>query len=108
MRRVNADFKGLQPVAVPQAFEGKAVAGRRLETIKIREGWRHAAGLAQPGKQHAGFFKQRVTALADALAQGGSVWLGGCFQALAAGCEFPAVKGATQAAALFGAFTAAK
>ena len=31
MRRVDADLEGLQPVAMPQALEGEAVAGRRDE-----------------------------------------------------------------------------
>ncbi len=108
VRRVYADLEGLQPVGVPQALEGKAVRGRRGETVKRGEGRRRAALVAQPGKQHAGFFNDRIAALAHALAQLAAGGLGRCFQATAVGGEFPAVKRAAQAAALFQAFAPAE
>ena len=103
VRRVNAHFQRLQPVAVPQAFEGKAVAGRGFKAVERGEGRRRAALGAEPSKQGAGFLHQRVTALANAAAQLAARRLAWCLQALAADVKFPAVKRAAQAIALVAA-----
>jgi hypothetical protein len=55
VRGVDAHLEGLQPVAVPQALEGEAVAGRRGEGVERRQRGRRQACLgAQPGPHHAG------------------------------------------------------
>ena len=100
MRRIYTDFKSLQPVGVPQAFEGKAVAAGCFEAVKSGEGRRNAALVTQPGKQNATFFNHRVTALFDAVTQFAACGLGRCFQATAIGRKLPAMKRAAQAATL--------
>ena len=39
MRGIDADLERLQPVALPQALEGEAVAGRREKAIECRQRW---------------------------------------------------------------------
>ena len=77
MRRVDAHLERLQPVAVPQALEGKAVRGRRGKAVEARG---RAGGDAsfgpEPAEQHAGLLQQRVAALLDALAQRAAGGLG--------------------------------
>ena len=103
MRRVDAHLERLQPVAVPQPFEGKAVRGRRGKTVKRREGRGRHILRAKPAEQHAGLFHQRVAALFDALAQRAARGLGRRVGAAAGGVELPAVEGAAQAVALVAA-----
>ena len=96
---VDADFKSLQPVATPQALEGKAVTGRRGKAVEGRQFGRRAVFRAEVGKDDAGHHAQRVAALAHALAQGAAHRFGRRFQALTAGRELPAVEGAADAVA---------
>ena len=73
--RVNADFNGLQPVGVPQAFKNKTVTAWRGKAVKGGQ-WRgDAVFIAEPSKQHATFFKHWVAALLDSVAQlaGGTI-----------------------------------
>ena len=76
MRRIDADLEGLQPVAVPQALEGEAVARRRDEGVERRQGRRHRALGAEPGEDDAGADLRRIAALADPGAQGRAGRLG--------------------------------
>ena len=108
MRGVNADFKSLQPVGVPQALEGKAVSGRSVKAVKGRKGRWCRVLVAQPRKQHATSFNHRVAALPDALAQFASGRFRRRFQAAPIGSKFPAMKRTAQAAALRCGFKAAK
>ncbi len=103
MRRVDADFKGLQPVAVPQAFEREAVGGRGFETVQCRKGRGRAAFGTEPAEQCPSLRHQRVAALADARAQRAARRLGRGLGALARHIELPAVKWAAQAVALVAA-----
>ena len=93
---VNAHLKGLQPVAVPQAFEGKSVGIRGGEAVKGRKRWGLRAFGAKPAKQHTAALHQRIATLLDLLAQGAAGGFGGCVSAKPFGVEFPAVKRAAQ------------
>ncbi len=103
VRRVDAHFKGLQPVAVPQTLEHEAVRSRRDKTVERREGRRRLSLRAEPGEQRTRLLHQRIAALADALAQRAAHRLGRGFGALASDIELPAMKGAAQAVALVAA-----
>ena len=76
MRWVNTDFKRLQPIGVPQAFESKTVACRGFKAVKRREGWWRFVCIAEPRKQHAALFNHWVAALLDAVAQFATCGLG--------------------------------
>ena len=102
MRRVNPHFKSLQPVAVPQALEGKGVGARCFKAVKGGEGRRCAALRPKPAKQNATFLHHRIAALLDAVTQFAASGFGRRLQALPAGGKLPPVKWATQAAALGG------
>ncbi len=93
MRRVDAHLEGLQPVAVPQALEGKAVRGRRGKAVEGGEGrGRHVFG-PEPAEQHAGLLQQRVAALLDALAQRAAGGLAGVSRHRPAASNFQPWKG---------------
>ena len=80
---VDAHLKALQPVGMPQAFEGKAVAGRRQKRVDGGQGrWRHIGG-AHPGKHHTVALHHRVAGLLNPFAQAAAQGLGGCVQAAA-------------------------
>ena len=103
VRRVDAHFHGLQPVAVPLPLEGEAVAGRRGVGV---EGWQRRRGRVlgpQIGPDDAALHAHWIAALAHALAQpaGHAVdWrFGRRLQAAAVGGELPAVEGAADAVA---------
>jgi hypothetical protein len=103
MRRVDAHLKRLQPVAVPQALEGKAVRGRRGKAVERGEGRGRHVLRPKPAKQHASLFNKRVATLLDTLAQRAARGLAGRIKALAAGVELPAMERAAQAVALVAA-----
>jgi hypothetical protein len=93
VRRVHAHFKGLQPVAVPQALEGKAVAGRARQNSPAAAGRAACCPRAQVGKQHAGGHLHRVAALAHPLAQGAARGSAGVSRHLAVAANFQPWKG---------------
>ena len=99
VRRVDADLDGLQPVAMPQALEGEAVARWRGEAIESRQGRWCAASITQPRKEHAALLHHRVAALLDARAQRRACGLGRRLQTRTCGIELPAVEGAAYAVA---------
>ena len=103
VRRVNAHFKGLQPIAVPQALEGKGVGAWGAHAVQRGQGRWAAALWAQPRKQNTTALLQRVVALLYALAQCAASRFCRSFQALPFHIKFPAVKGAAQAVALVAA-----
>src|ERR1700688_934540 len=98
MRRVDADFQRLQPVAVDMALEGEGVAVGRDKTVDLGKGWRLAFAEIRP--EDAALLDHGIGALFDALAELRVLWLGRRLQALARGVEQPAVKGAAQPAVL--------
>src|SRR4051812_34514713 len=100
MRRVDADLERLQPVAVPEALEGEAVARRRDEAVERRQRRRRRSLRTEPCEQHAGALDERIAALADALAKRRADRLGGRLEAGAVGGELPAVERAAQAIVL--------
>ena len=67
VRRIDADFECLQPVAAPVALEREGVTIRRDERIDLRECRRLA--FAEIGPEYAGFLDHGIGALPDALAQ---------------------------------------
>ena len=76
MGRVDAHFKCLKPIAMPQAFECEGVSVRCFETIEFCQGWRCTAFCAHPCKQNATAFLDGVIALLDARAQNAAFGLG--------------------------------
>ena len=98
VRRIDAHFERLQPVAVDGALEREGVAVGRDEAVEVRKLRR----LARPhvGEQDAAPLHHRVGLLPDVGAEVRAVRLGWSLQALAGGVEQPAVEGAAQAAAL--------
>ena len=94
MRRVDADFERLQPVAVPIALEGERVGVGRDEAIEVRECRRLAR--AEIGEQHAAALEHRVGDGLDVLAHPAAFRFGGRLDALAARVELPAVERAAQ------------
>src|SRR5258708_39117872 len=96
VRRVDADFERLEPVAVDVALERKSVAVGRDETVELRKCRRLA--LAQISPEDAALLDHGISALLDALAQRRALWLGRRFQALTRCVEQPAMEGATKPA----------
>ena len=98
VRRIDADFERLQPVAVDHALEREGVAVGRDEAIEVRKRRR----LARPhiGEQDAALLDHRIGLLPDVGAEVGAVRLGRRLQAFAVDVEQPAVEGAAQAAVL--------
>ena len=80
VRRIDADFQRLQPVAVHVALERKRVAVRRDEAVDLRK--RRRLALAEIGQDDAALLDHGIGALLDALAQL-RPWLGGRLHALA-------------------------
>ena len=99
MRRVDAHFKGLQPIAVPQALEGEGMASWRVEAIEGRHWWRRKLSRAEPAEQHATVLAHWITTLGDTLMKRAAGRFRGRFQAAAVECKLPAVKRAAQAVA---------
>ena len=98
VRRIDADFECLQPVAADVALECEGVAVGRDETVDFREGRRFA--FAEIGPENAALLDDRIGALLDAAAEFGILRLRRRLQALAGGVKQPAMKGATQPAVL--------
>src|SRR5512142_1551301 len=96
VRRIDADFERLQPVAVDVALECEGVAARCDKTIDLRKGRRLAFAEIRP--EDAALLHHRIGALPDALAELRVLRLGWRLQALAGRVEQPAVEGAAQAA----------
>ena len=76
MGRVDAHFKCLQPIAMPQALECEGVCARCFETIDLWQGRRGTAFSAHPCEQNAAAFLDGVIALLDAGAQHAALGLG--------------------------------
>src|ERR1700730_9858815 len=96
MRRVDADFERLQPVAVDVALERKSVAVGRHKTVDLRKGrW---LALAEISPENSAFLHDRICALLDALAELRIFRLGRRLKTLAGRVEQPAVEGAAQSA----------
>src|SRR5258708_21594239 len=96
VRRIDADFQRLQPVAVDVALECKSMAIRRDKTVDLRKCRRLA--FAEISPEDAAFLHHWIGALLDAFAERRVLRLGRRFQALAARLEQPTVEGATQPA----------
>ncbi len=96
MRRIDADFQRLQPVAVEMALEREGVAVGRDEAVDLRKCRRLA--FAEIGPEDAALLDHGIGALLDALAQRGVLRLGRRLEALAGRVEQPAVEGAAQPA----------
>jgi hypothetical protein len=58
VRRIDADFQRLQPVAVDQALEGEGVRAGGEETVEVGEGRRFA--FAQIGEDDAVLDDDRI------------------------------------------------
>ena len=100
MRRIDAHLEGLQPVAVPQAFEGEHMAVGRAEAVQRGQRRRLRAVGPEPAEQHPRAGLQRIALLPDARAQAAAFGLGRGFDALAGHVELPAVERAAQAIGL--------
>src|SRR3954452_7219128 len=98
VRRIDADFQRLQPIAVDVALERKGVAVRCDKAVDLGKCRRFAFAKISP--KNAALLDQRIGALPDALAELRAFWLGRRLQALTGRVEQPAVKGAAQAAIL--------
>src|ERR1700676_3216153 len=96
MRRVDADFQRLQPVAVDMALEGEGVAVGRDKTVDLGKDWRLAFAEIRP--EDAALLDHGIGALFDALAELRVLWLGWGLQALTRRVEQPAMESAAQAA----------
>ena len=88
----NTDFKGLQPVGIPQTFKGKTVAAMRFKAVKLWQGRWRVFFIPKLGKQHATSFYHRISVLLDAITQFDARVLGGCLQATAVGRKLQAAK----------------
>ena len=101
VRRIDADLERLQPVAVPQALEGEAVARRRDEGVECRQRRRRRALGAEPREEHAGALLQRIAALADrAVHSVEPIGSAGVSRQAPSTRELPAVERAAQAVVL--------
>ena len=67
VRRIDADFQRLQPVAIDVALERKGMAVGRDEAVDLRKRRRFA--FAQISPEDAALLDHRIGALLDALAQ---------------------------------------
>src|ERR1700752_5473409 len=90
VRRVDAEFQGLQPVAAPMALEGKGVAVGRDEGVNLRKSGRLA--FSEIGPENTGLLDDRIGALLDALAELRADRLCRRLDALSGGIEKPSVK----------------
>ena len=80
VRRIDADFERLQPVAVDVALERKNVAVGCDETVDLRK--RRRLALAEEGPEDAALLDHGIRALPDALAEVRAFWFGRRLQAL--------------------------
>src|SRR3984893_13715776 len=94
MRRINADFARLQPVARDQALEGKGVRVRRREAVKMRK--RRRVATAQIREQDAASLHDGIGFLPDVRVHATSFRLSRRLQALAGNVEQPSVERAPQ------------
>jgi hypothetical protein len=98
VRRVDADFERLQPIAIPVALERERIFLRGDEAVEVWKS-RRLAG-AQIGEQHAALLHHRAGAQANVLAQAAARRLCRGVDALAIGVVQPAVERAAQAGVL--------
>ena len=96
VRRIDADFQRLQPVAVDQALEGEGMRAGGEEAVEVGEGG--GVAFTQIGEDDAVLHHDGVGALAHPLAEHAAFGLGGRLQALAVDVEQPAMEQAAQAA----------
>src|SRR5258708_33191489 len=97
VRRIDADFERLQPVAVDVALECKSMAIRRDKTVDLRKCRRLA--FAEISPEDAAFLHHWIGALLDAFAERRGLRLGRRFPALACRVAQPTGEGGTQPAA---------
>ncbi len=97
VRRIDAHLEGLQPIAVPQALEGKHMGIGRHPTVQPRQRWGRAPLLPQPRKQHPAALDDRVAALSLPVAQRAAQRLCRRLQTAAGGVELPAMEGTAHA-----------
>ena len=98
VRRIDADFQRLQPIALDQALEGEGVRAGRQKTIEVGKG--RCFAVAEIGEDDAVLHHDRVGTLPYPLAEHAALGLGGSLQALAVDVEQPAMEQAAQAAVL--------
>ena len=96
MRRIDADFERLQPVARHQPLERKGVRIRRDEAVDFRKCRRLA--LAEIRPEDAALLDDGIGPLLDVLAERRARRFGGRFETLAGDIEQPAMKGAAKSA----------
>src|ERR1700744_4117392 len=96
VRRIDADFQRLQPVADDMALEREGVAVGRDKTVDLRKCRRFA--FAQIGPPDAPLLDHGIGARFDSWAQRAILRPGRRHKALACGVEQPAVKGTTKSA----------
>lgn len=99
MRRIDADFERLQPIAIPKPFEGERMRFRRNETIE-RRACRGFDGRVKPRPNHTTLFNNGIRRLPNAFTQSRALRFAGCGDALPVRAELPSMKRATNAAAL--------
>src|SRR5260221_3661399 len=93
VRRIDADFQRLQPVAVDVALECKSMAIRRDKTVDLRKCRRLA--FAEISPEDAAFLHHWIGALLDAFAERRVLRLGPPFPAFARPLALPTAVGAT-------------
>ena len=98
VRRIDADFERLQPVAVDVALECEGMTIRCDEAVDLRK--RRRLAFAQICPEDAALLDHGIRALLDALAQRRALGFCGRLQALARCVEQPAMEGAPQSAIL--------
>src|SRR5450631_2807820 len=95
VRRIDADFERLQPVAIDVALERKRMAVRCDESVDLRKRRRLAFAKIRP--EDAALLDHGIGALFDALAEVRVLWLRRRLDALAGRVEQPAMERAAQA-----------
>src|SRR5204862_8073305 len=98
VRRIDAYFQRLQPVAVPVALEREGVLARRDERVELRKCGCFA--FAEIREDDSASLDHRICAQANVLAQAAPGRLGRRLEALAGRIEEPAVKRAAQSSVL--------
>ena len=96
MGRIDADFQGLQPIALPHALEGKDVTGGGAKAIEL--GKRRRLAVSHIGKYDAVLLDHRIGSRLDPLIGVGINRFTRLFQALAVCSVQPAMKRASEAA----------
>ncbi len=85
VRRIDADFERLQPIAVDQPLEGEGMSAGRQEAIELGEGGRFA--FTEIGEDDAVLDHHRIGTLAYALAEHATLGFGWRLEARALDVE---------------------